>query len=326
MFRYLRIASWAVLFLGLVVEHSFGAEAHKKLQIAVIPKGTTHAFWKTIHAGAAKAGKELGADIFWVAPEKEDDRKQQIDVVQNFISRGVDAIVLAPLDDVALSAPVEAAQKHGIPVVIIDSGLKSQSYVSFVATDNVQGGRLGADRLGKIMGGKGKALMLRYAEGSASTRDREAGFLEEMKKKYPGIELVSTNQYGGVTKETAFEASQNLLNKFPNVDGAFCPNESTAFGMLRALETSGKAGKVKFVGFDTSDDLLAGLRKGHIQGLVAQDPFGMAYLGVKTAVDHIKGKKVKKRVATGLMMVTSENVDNSKVLQVIHPDIEKWLK
>jgi ribose transport system substrate-binding protein len=296
------------------------------LQIAVIPKGSTHSFWKTIHAGAAKAAKEFGVEIIWVAPEKEDDRKQQIDVVQNFISRGVNAIVLAPLDDVALAGPVEAAKKKGIPTVIIDSDLKSDSYISFVATDNKQGGRLGADRLGKIMGGKGTALMLRYAEGSASTRDREAGFLEEMAKKYPGVQLVSTNQYGGVTKESAFQASQNLLNKFPDVEGVFCPNEPTAFGMLRALQTSGKAGKVKFVGFDTSDDLLSGLKKGHIQGLVAQDPFGMAYLGVKTAVDHLKGKKVKKRVATGLIMVTSANVNDPKVWQVIHPDIEKWLK
>jgi len=316
------------MFLLLVLCGATGAQAEsgKKLQIAVIPKGSTHSFWKTIHAGAAKAAKELDVELFWVAPEREDDRKQQIEVVQNFISRGVDAIVLAPLDDVALAAPVEAAAKRGIPVVIIDSGLKSKSYVSFVATDNRQGGRLGADRLGEIMGGKGSALLLRYAEGSASTREREEGFLEEMAKKYPGVQLVSTNQYAGVTKESAFQASQNILIKFPEVDGAFCPNESSAFGMLRALKTSGKAGKVKFVGFDTSSDLLAGLKSGAIQGLVAQDPFGMAYEGVKTAVDYIHGKKVKKRVATRLLMITSDNVNDPSVQEVIRPDIERWLK
>jgi ribose transport system substrate-binding protein len=302
------------------------AEEGKKLQIAVIPKGTAHIYWKTLHAGAAKAAREMGLDIFWVGAENEDDRKQQIDVVQNFISRGVDAIVLAPLDDKALAAPVEAAAKRHIPVVIIDSSIQSKSFVSFVATDNKQGGRLGADRLGEVMGGKGKALMLRYAEGSASTRDREEGFLEWIAKKYPGIQIVSSNQYAGVTKESAFQASQNILNKFPDVEGVFCPNESSAFGMLRALKTSGKAGKVKFVGFDTSEDLLAGLKSGACQGLVSQDPFDMGYQGVKTAVDAVRGRKVPKRIATKLFMVTADNMNDPDVKDVLHPDIDRWLK
>jgi len=313
-----------ILALGLAAP--VGSTDRLAYKIAVIPKGTTHVFWKTIHAGAAKAGKELGAEIIWVGPEKEDDRKQQIEVVQNFVSRKVDAIVLAPLDDKALAAPVEAAKKKGVPVVIIDSGLKSSAHISFVATDNRAGGRLGADRLGEVMGGKGTALILRYAEGSASTREREEGFLERMAKKYPGVKIVSSNQYGGVTRESALQASQNILNKFTDVEGVFCPNESTAAGMLRALQTSGKAGKVKFVGFDTSSDLLAGLKKGHIAGLVAQDPFGMAYLGVKAAIDHLDKKKVEKRIATGLLMVTKENMGDAKTKDVINPDIKKWLK
>lgn len=297
-----------------------------QISIAVIPKGTTHPFWQTVNAGAAKAASELGIKIEWIGAENEDDRNQQIQLVQNFISKGVSAIVLAPLDDTALVRPVETAISRNIPVVIIDSDLKSEKKNSFVATDNREGGRLGARRLGEIMGGKGKVIMLRYAVGSDSTNQREEGFLEEIKAKFPQIELLSTNQYGGVTKESAMQAAQNLLNKYPEVEGIFCPNESSAFGMMRALETSGKAGKVKFVGFDASAGLLEGLKKGEIQGLVSQDPFDMGYQGVKTAHAVLQGKPVNKRIATRLMMVTPENMNDPATKEVTEPDIAKWLK
>lgn len=295
-------------------------------EIAVIPKGTTHAFWKSIHAGAARAAQEFGVKIIWMGPEKEDDRKMQIEVVQNFISRGVDAIVLAPLDDVALVRPVQTAVRRGIPVIVIDSGLKSEAQSSFVATDNREGGRMGARRLAEVMGGRGNALLLRYSEGSASTHNREDGFLEEI-GKHPEIELVSSDQYAGATKESAFQASQNLLNKFGDaLQGIFCPNESSAFGMLRALKTSGKAGKIKYVGFDASEGLVDGLRDGAIQGLVVQDPFDMGYRGVKSAVAVLNGEKVQKRVATRLGMVTPENIDQPEIRQLIAPELSKWLE
>ena len=294
------------------------------LRIAVIPKGTTHEFWKSIHAGAAKAADELSVEIIWTGPEKEDDRAQQIQVVQNFVSSGVNAIVLAPLDNVALARPVETAVQRKIPVVIIDSGLKSEAHSSFVATDNKEGGRLGARRLAEVLDGKGKVILLRYAEGSASTHNREEGFLEEI-AKHTDIELISTNQYAGATKESALQASQNLLNKYPDVQGIFCPNESSAFGMLRALQNAGKAGKVQFVGFDTSEALIAGLEAGEIMGLVSQDPFDMGYQGVKTAVAVINGETVEANVATRLEMITQDNLSTPEIQALVNPDLDKWL-
>src|SRR2546423_2128200 len=144
----------------------------KKLTIAVIPKGTTHEFWKSIHAGANKAARELSAqgtevEVIWKGPLREDDREQQIQVVEGFISQGVQGIVLAPLDSRALVRPVEEARRAGVPTVIIDSRLESDSIVSFVATDNRKGGQLGAGRLGELLGGEGKGVLLRYGEGSA---------------------------------------------------------------------------------------------------------------------------------------------------------------
>lgn len=302
------------------------APAARPLKIAVIPKGTTHVFWKSIHAGAVKAGRELNAEVIWQGPQKEDDRKLQIEVVQNFISRQVDAIVLAPLDDVALVTPVRTAMARGIKVVIIDSGLAADDYACFAATDNLLGGKLAARRLAEVMGGKGKALMLRYAEGSASTMQREQGFLEGIQEAAPDIELVSTNQYGGVTAESAFQASQNLLTKFGEVTGIFCPNESTTFGMLRALQTAGKAGKIHFVGFDASEPLVNALRQRQIAGLTVQNPFKMGETGVRTAVAAVRGEAVPKRIDTGVVMVTPEAMDQPEIRELLSPDLDQWLK
>lgn len=301
------------------------ADDSKKFRIAVIPKGSTHSYWKSIHAGAVKAGQEMGAEILWQGPQKEDDRQLQIQVVQNFISQGVDGIVLAPLDDRSLATPVNAAVKRNIPVVIIDSDLQSEQYASFVATDNKMGGKLCAQRLAELLGGKGKVIMLRYSEGSASTAEREAGFLEGMKEYGPSIELISTNQYAGATMEKAFQASQNLLNRFAQVDGIYCPNESSTQGMLRALQTSGKTKKVKFVGFDANATLIAGVQNGEIHGLAVQNPFKMGYEGVKTIVAVIKKENYEKRVDTGVKLVTQENLNEAEVQELINPDLDKWL-
>ncbi len=305
---------------GAGKEAATGGDA---LTIAVIPKGTAHPFWKTVHAGAMKAEEELGVKIEWIGPANEDDRKQQIDLVQTFIARKMSAIVLAPLDSVALKEPVENAVGRNIPVVIIDSGLQSEKQSSFVATNNEQGGRMAAQCLGQAMGGTGKAAMLRYSPGSASTEDREAGFLAEMKEKFPGIELVSTNQYAGVTKQSAMDSSQNLLNKYgKEIQGLFCPNESSAFGMMQALENSGFAGKINFVGFDASPGLVEGLRRGTVKGIVAQDPFDMGYQGVKAAVAAAKGETVAKRIDTRVALITSENLENPDIKELISPELE----
>src|ERR1700682_3813153 len=281
-----------------------GAGAKKKFTIAVIPKGTTHEFWKSIHAGSIKAAGELSAqgaqvDVIWKGPLREDDREEQIKVVEGFVSQGVDGIVLAPLDNHALVRPVEEAKRAGVPTVIIDSGLESDQIASFVATDNRKGGTLAAERMGELLGGKGKVLLLRYMEGSASTQDREAGFVQRLKEKYPGIELLSSDQYAGATRDTAKRASENLLNRFGDqLQGIFTPNESSTAGMLLALQDINKAGKIVFVGFDASDSFIAAMKMNQLQGIVVQNPFNMGYLGVRTMVEALQGKKIEKRADT----------------------------
>jgi ribose transport system substrate-binding protein len=295
------------------------ARPGRTLRIAVIPKGTTHEFWKSIHAGAAEAARELGVEILWKGPQKEDDRAQQITVVEDFISRGVDGIVLAPLDDRALMRPVAEAARENIPVVIIDSGLQGDDYVSFIATDNTLGGVLGARRLGDLMGGRGKIFLIRYQEGSASTMEREKGFLETIKNEFPGLTLLVHDQYAGATTETAYQLAENLIGRFPDVEGIFTPNESSTFGTLRALQESGLAGKVKFVGFDSSPKLVQGLRSGHLQGLVLQNPKKMGDLGVRYLVARLKGETIPRRVDTGVQLATPESMDDPGVKALLEP-------
>jgi len=279
------------------------------LRIAVIPKGTTHHYWKSVRAGAQQAAQELGVEVIWQGPPKEDDRQMQIQVVQNFISQNVAAIVLAPLDAEALVPPVVAARNRKIPVVIIDSGLHSDAYASYIATDNAQGGRLCARRLAAVMGERGSVLVLPYLEGSASTTERETGFLEEI-RNYPGIRVLSANQYAGATMEKAFQTAQNLLNRYPETEGIFCSTQPTTQAMLRALELAGKKDRVKLVGFDLNDVLLQAVRKGDIAGLALQDPFRMGYEGVRTSVAIVKGDAYPKKIDTGVKMITRENVDD----------------
>ncbi len=304
----------------------------KKLKIAVIPKGTTHIFWQSVHAGAEKAGAEFGVEVKWVGPMREDARSEQIALVDNMVTHRVDGIVLAPLDSQALLRPVRDAVKKGVPVVIIDSGLDDAEdlYTSFAATDNREGGRIAGRKMGEMLGGKGKVAVLRYAEGSASTHNREEGFLEAI-AKFPGIEVVDKTMYAGVTREEALAKSQMLLMRHKKagklmIDGIFCPNASSAYGMLMAIKHDKLGGKVTYIGFDADDPLIEGLKTGDIQGLVIQDPFDMGYQGVKAMVDHLNGKKVAKRIPTGLGFVTKDNLDDPKIKAMTSPDLDKWLK
>jgi len=303
-----------------------GAAGAARRTIAVIPKGTTHEFWKSVHAGAVKASRELGVEIIWKGPQIEDDRAAQITVVEDFITRRVDGIVLAPLDETALVRPVREAKQRGIPTVIIDSGLAGSDFASFVATDNYRGGVLAAQRLGELLGGAGRIFLIRYQEGSASTMQRESGFRDTMEKEFAQIVFLVDDQYAGATTDTAYELAENLLNRYPDVDGIFCPNESSTFGTLLALQAAGLAGKVKFVGFDSSEKLVRGMRDGQIHGLVLQNPSKMGYLGVKTMVEHLAGTAVEARIDTGVMLVTPENMAEPDVAQLLSPDLTEWLE
>jgi ribose transport system substrate-binding protein len=325
-----RRAAIVLLLFAAACSRNRSSTDPSALTIAVIPKGTSHAFWQSIHAGAAKAGKELGVSIVWRGPLREDERESQISEVERFVTSGVSGMVLAPLDEVALAQPVADAKRDNIPVVVIDSGLKGNDYVSFVATDNRLAGRLAGEQLATLLHDKGRVVLLRYAEGSDSTLQREAGFLEAVQSR-PGLQVVSANQYGGADVEGAYKKSEALLSGLKradgtlDVDGIFTPNESTTLAMMRVLVDNGWSGKVKFIGFDASETLLKGMRDGHLDAIVVQDPVKMGYLGVKTIVSHIHGEKVEPRIDTGVRLVARDHMDDADVQELLHPDLKRWL-
>jgi ribose transport system substrate-binding protein len=170
-------------------------------------------------------------------------------------------------------------------------------------------------------------ILLRYAVGSASTEEREAGFLDAM-KKFPGIKLISTTQHGGATRELSFQVAQNLLGRYgKEVNGIFGPNESVTAGIIMALRNAGMAGgAVKVVGFDSGVTVVEAMKRGDVQAIIVQNPLRMGYLGVMTMVQHLQGKTVEKRIDTGVYAITRENMDDPEMKDLIYPPFEKYLK
>lgn len=285
-------------------------------QIAVIPKGITHIFWESIRRGAEKAGAEAGVKIFWNGPEREGNREMQIQIIEDFITQKVSGFVLAPIDNKALVPSVEKIYARNIPCVIIDSGIDTDKYISFVATDNYKGGVIAARQMGKILNGKGKIVVVKYAPGSASTMKRENGFINTIKKEFPKIEIVDT-KYGMDTVETALQAAEDLLTKNAELDGLFACNESTSVGALRALQSQGRAGKMKMVGFDAGGLLIKGVKTGVVDSLVVQNPYKMGYEGVKALIATLDGKEVAGRVDTGVALVTKENLETPEIQALV---------
>jgi ribose transport system substrate-binding protein len=317
-----------------------------KYRVAVIPKGLTHQFWQSIHRGADQAAADLAirgtaVEIIWAGPRTEDDAQAQISLVEQQIANGVNGIVLAPQHSAQMVPVVQSAVAKKIPVVIIDSGLDARELiVKYIATNNYHGGELAAARLLDVLKAEGKSapklILFRYKTGSESTDQRERGFenyvnrvMEEQKKKgEPAISWLSTNKYAGATTDSALAAATPLLNGLQDqgIDGIFAPNESSATGMLKALQSLGLNKKVRFVGFDSSEPLLQAVHDGDIDGLIVQDPYRMGYLGVWTLVQHLEGMNVapegKKEQSTGEYLVTKESLDELATRELFDPELQ----
>lgn len=310
-----------VLFVCLVfgLFAGFGCQEQKSgnKQIAVIPKALTHQFWLTVKAGAEATGKECGVDVLWMGPDKETQIDKQIDIVDQMMTRGVSAIVLAACDENALNVPIERAIKAGIPVITMDSGVTSDLPLSFVATDNIAGAKAAARTLAELIGGEGEVGLIPFVYGAATSQMREEGFKEGI-KEFPNVILVDT-QYCDSNEAKAMNVTQDMLTAHPNIKGIFAANESACIGAAQALKTLGKAGQVKLVGFDAADEEVAALRDGAVQALIVQNPFRMGGLSVKAAVDALAGKTIEKRIDTGVYIVTIENLDTPEIQKVVNP-------
>lgn len=292
-------------------------EESKKLSILVSPKGLEHSFWLTVKAGADSAGEEFNVDIIWRGPVRETDVPTQISILEDYLNKKVDAIVLAATDAKGIIPYVQKAVDAKIPVITIDSGVESDLPLSFVATDNVAAARRAAQALAELIGDKGEVACIPFVPGAATSVMREQGFSDEI-KNHPGIRLVAL-QYSQSDVATAMAVTEDILTAHHDLAGIFGANEASALGIMQAIKNRGLAGKVKVVGFDASDNEIQALRDGLVQALIVQDPFKMGYLGVKYAVDAVHGKAVPKRVDTGVYVVTNENLDSPEIQKLLHP-------
>ncbi len=296
------------------------SDEEKKYRIAVIPKGTSHDFWKSVHYGAAQAADELGnVEIIWQGTQGEEDKEGQIRIVDTFIGNKVDGICLAPIDRDAFVPVVRRAKQRGIPTVVYDSGLSDHSdVVSYVATNNKQGGLMAGEYLAKVMGGRGGVILLRYQAGSESTEQREAGFLEAVSTN-EAISMLSESQRVDSDSTTAMKISESLLRGNKDVKGIFTVCEPNNKGMLQALENERMAGQVRFVAFDSDPRIVKGLQEGKIDGVILQNPVRMGYLAVKTLVEYLEGKPIEQRVETGETLATPQNMHDPEIHELLHP-------
>jgi ribose transport system substrate-binding protein len=310
-------------FLTLSLLALAACNRDKKKVIAVIPKGNAHLFWQSVHAGAVATSRETGVEVIWNGPASETDYTGQLKVVDAMINRRVDAIALAPIDSKAMVQVVERAAAEGIPVIIFDSGIDTDKFVAQVATDNYHAGEMGAERMAKLLGGKGKVAILANMPGSASTVARESGFEDSMKKNYPGIQIVE-KQFGNAEVASSLTKAENILTGHPDLDGVFASNESSSVGFAQALRD--RKTKIKMVGFDWSPSLLDDVKNGVIDSLVVQNPFKMGQEAVRLAVDKLDGKTIVKMNALAPKLIDKENLGTPEVQAQVNPDLKKYLQ
>jgi ribose transport system substrate-binding protein len=301
-----------------------GCQRSSKKVIGVISKGQAHQFWQSIHAGAVSASRDYGVDILWNGPADERDISRQIQIVESMVTRRVDGLAVAPAERTALVQPIEAAVKSGIPVMIYDSGLDATDYLSFVATNNYEAGQMAARKLGTLLNGKGKVIAIDHMPGSASSTDRETAFTATIGKEFPHIQIVG-RQYGMADRANVLAVAENLLAAHPDIDGLFASAESSSVGAALALKARGLAGKVRFVAFDSSPDLVQDLRDGTIDALVAQDPFKIGYKAVQLLAEKLRGNNPPKKVDLSAIVITRDDLAKPEIKAMLFPDFSKYL-
>jgi len=302
-----------------------GCNRGGKKVIAVVPKATSHLFWVSVQAGAMAAGEEFGVTVEWNGAALETEYPRQIQIVDSFISRRVDGIALAATERKALAGVLDRAAQAGIPVTVFDSGVESENYMSFLATNNYEAGQMAGRTLGRLMNGNGKVGVVMHAPGSGSTMDRERGFEDAMKAEFPGI-TIAASQFGQSDRSKAMAAMENILTAHPDLDGVFASSEPSSMGASLALKSRGRAGHVHLVAFDSSETMIEDLRAGVISAMVVQDPFRMGHDAVKTLVDKLAGQTPPKRIDLSARVVTKADLEKAEVQRLLFPDVKKYLK
>ncbi|WP_067480617.1 ABC transporter permease/substrate-binding protein [Actinomadura hibisca] len=279
-----------------------GAAGGGNLKMGLSVSTLNNPFFVQFRQGAEDEAKKQGVAL--TVGDAQNDASQQVNQVQNYISQGVKAIVVNPVDSDAAAPAVQAAERADIPVVAADRGVNGAKVAQMIASDNVAGGRLAAEQLAKDMGGKGKVAWIQGQAGTSASRERGQGFAEGI-KKFPGIEVVA-KQPADFDRTKGLDVMTNLMQSNPDVTGVFAENDEMALGAVKAL--GGKAGRqVKVVGFDGTPDGIKAVQAGTLSATVAQQPRLLGQMAVQSAVKAAQGDRIDPTQAVPVKMATRQN-------------------
>jgi ribose transport system substrate-binding protein len=294
-----------------------GFAAAQAIYIPVISKGFQHQFWQAVRLGAEKAARDYKVVITFEGPENESMVDKQLDMLQTDLAKNPSAICFAALDSKAAIPLLQEAKKRKIPIIGFDSGVDSDIPVTTAATDNVAAAALAADKMAQLIGGSGKVGVIIHDQTSRTGIDRGTGFLGQMKKKYPNIQIIGP-QYGGGDQLKSTDLAKAMIQANPDIKGFFGGNEGSIIGVLNAVKELNLVGKVVVIGYDSGKQQLDAIRSGAEAGAITQDPIGIGYKAVEAAVKAIRGQPVPKNIDTGFHWFDKTNIDDPAIAAVLY--------
>jgi ribose transport system substrate-binding protein len=291
--------------------------AATKPYIPVISKGFQHQFWQAVKQGSLQAGTDFNVDVNFMGPETESQVDKQIEMLQTELDKKPAAFCFAALDSKAAIPLLQKAQAQKIPVVAFDSGVDSDIPVTTAATDNILAAATAADHMATLIGGSGEVAIIAHDQTSRTGIDRVKGFTDQIKSKYPNITIVSTD-YGAGDALKSTDIVKAVMQGHPNLKGYFGANEGSMKGVMNAAKELGKEGQIVMIGYDAGQQLLDEIRSGVVAGAITQNPIGIGYKCVESAVKALKGETLPKFTDTGFYWYDKTNIDDPQIAAVLY--------
>ncbi len=291
--------------------------AGEKPYIPIVSKGFQHQFWQAVKQGAEAEATKEGASVNFMGPDTESNVDQQLNMLTAELAKKPAALCFAALDSKAASPILQQYKDAGIPVIAFDSGVDSDIPLTTVATDNVAAAALAADKMGEALGGQGKVGVIIHDQTSRTGIDRGTGFLNEMKAKYPNIQIIGP-QYGGGDQLKSADLAKAMIQANPDMKGFFGANEGSIIGVLNAVKELNLSGKMTIIGYDSGQAQIDAINSGLELGAVQQNPVGIGAKCVVYAMKAIKGETFDKSVDTGFIWADKSNIDSAEVKAVLY--------
>ncbi|MBX2882996.1 MAG: substrate-binding domain-containing protein [Granulosicoccus sp.] len=317
-----------ILAAALALTLSGPLQAQEDISIVLVPGLTTDAFYITMNKGAQAAADALGIKVDFQGAE-DFNPTLQIPVLDAVIARKPSAILIAPTDTTQLIEPLKRATEQDVAVVTVDTFIDDGKYqdgagdgdfpMSYIASDNIAGGRMAAAAMGEALGGKGSVYVSNVRPGISTTDQREEGFKLEMAERFPDIKVLDT-QYNENDASTAASQFQAVLAREPELGGVFGANLFSALGAANGVESADKLGDVTVIAFDAPQSIVEQLKTGLVDMAIAQHPAEIGYYGVMTAYAHLTGQSVPPLIGTGFTVITADNVEDPEIARYIYSD------